>query len=944
ETRRFRTVSAGTDSPELLTNSELLTNNVRAMIEDDSGYIWIGYLEGFISVFDPFEGSMRHLEPLNREAGTNGLITSFATDGAEHMWIGTSKGGLISYNRYIGRFTRYRVEANEADSLSSDNITALVKDDKEGLWIGTESNGLVLMNRTTRVMRRLQHRPNQISSLSNNSIRTIYRDKDDRIWIGTDGGLNLYVAGERFIHFTDINSNLANDLVLNIMQDKQGNYWIGTHYGLYTGFQSKFDIFDSKRGLPAESITSFAESSNGNLWIGSFDGLFVLKATTAEFLQAATMIPGYQTKDSRVMALSYHANDLWVGYRANGAEKIQNIEGPGTPSILSYEYGSGLSSNAVTHIMSDTHHNTWISTFGGGLNLLTKDFKSPIVFRSQKKSTNSLSSDFIFQVTETKDGKLLIATTSGLNIYSRSTNTLSAPSSDYGGSVDLETTTVQSIHESRSGDVWLGLHYQGLALWKSTDRGQLRTKFHRVKTTPRLPSSTVYAIEEDSGGHLWLSTTNGLVRLNPATRQIITFDYSDGLQDNEFNFGASFKDSQGRLYFGGNKGYNRFRPEEVIQESEPPPMVMTNIYIAGEPIGFDPAYQNLSTLHLNHEDYFVNFEFSALDYTDPQKNRYQYRLENFDSQWMDIGARHNVSFTSLPSGIYQLQIKGANSDGVWNHEGLNLTMMVYPPPWLNWWAFTCYGAIVLWLLWFFRRYYDNYLLRERATEAAASMHITAERAMDDLQDQLEMEQVLVRNVHAHTENTLGVIAGLLSRQAEAIGDEFILELFADNQVRFNCLQQVEKNLYYMADRLEVNFRGFVEDLIAARFNRQPLANVDIAVVNEANEIGIPAEIALPAAMITNELFCNSIKHAFDAVKGVHYIRIAMGENIQLSGWTLEVSDSGSGLPESIDPHNPTTLGMELVQHFTRILNAELTVTRRQGTHFSVAIPKPPRGG
>ena len=155
ETRRFRTVPIGTG------RFELLTSNVRAMTEDDSGYIWIGYLEGFISVFDPFEGSIRHLEPLNREAGTNGLITSFATDGAEHMWIGTSKGGLISYNRYTGRFIRYRAEANEADSLSSDNITALVKDDKEGLWIGTESNGLVLMNRTTGVMRRLQHRPNQ---------------------------------------------------------------------------------------------------------------------------------------------------------------------------------------------------------------------------------------------------------------------------------------------------------------------------------------------------------------------------------------------------------------------------------------------------------------------------------------------------------------------------------------------------------------------------------------------------------------------------------------------------------------------------------------------------------------------------------------------------------------------------------------------------------------
>ena len=202
-----------------------------------------------------------------------------------------------------------------------------------------------------------------------------------------------------------------------------------------------------------------------------------------------------------------------------------------------------------------------------------------------------------------------------------------------------------------------------------------------------------------------------------------------------------------------------------------------------------------------------------------------------------------------------------------------------------------------------------------------------------------MEQTLVRNVHKHAESTLGVIADLLTRQADAIEDDSILELFADNQVRFNCLQHLENNLYYMVDRLEVNFRDFVEDLINDRFSPKTRSGLDLAVVNEASEIGIPADIGVPAALITNELICNSI----NSFSGVHYIRIAMEENTQLSGWTLEISDSGSGLPENIDPLNPTTLGMEIVQHFTALLNAKLSVSRQRGTHFSINIPKPARG-
>ena len=644
------------------------------------------------------------------------------------------------------------------------------------------------------------------------------------------------------------------------------------------------------------------------------------------------------------MSLAGENSRLWVGTKNRGVDVIDTLTGAVDSYNMERSDKLRLNNNSIVDIAVDGSGSSWVATYGGGVNEISANLNQATKYHTSRSGKPSINSNYVMKVVQTSQNELYIGTTVGLNRYDQTRSSITPLKDRLEKKLPFGESLIMDIHEDLNGNIWLGTKYSGLKIWNIDQIREGTVEYEKVDTIPALPSSTINSIEEDSEGFLWLATNNGLVKLDPTTQQIITFDFSDGLQDNEFNFGASFKDSQGRLYFGGNRGYNRFQPEGIVQESEPPPMVMTSVIIAGEPVEFDTAYKKPSTLHLQQEDYFINFEFSALDYTDPAKNRYQYQLEHYDPKWINLGPRHNVSFTSLPSGIYHLRIKGANSDGVWNHEGLSLTLKVYPPPWLSWWAFSCYGALLVWLLWFFRRYYDNYLLRESAVEDAASMQITAERALDDLQDQYETEQALVRNAHAHAQNTLGVIAGLLSRQAEAIGDQTILELFTDNQVRFNSLQLVENNLYYMIDRLEVNFRNYVEDLISARFDGQPHVNVDIAVVNETNDIGIPATVAVPAAMIVNELFCNSIKHAFDTVSGVHYIRIAMEENTQLSGWTLEVSDSGSGLPESIDPLHPTTLGMEIVLHFVRSLNGKLKVSRGPGTHFIINIPKPPPRG
>jgi two-component sensor histidine kinase len=335
----------------------------------------------------------------------------------------------------------------------------------------------------------------------------------------------------------------------------------------------------------------------------------------------------------------------------------------------------------------------------------------------------------------------------------------------------------------------------------------------------------------------------------------------------------------------------------------------------------------------------VNFEFSALDFTNPSNNRYQYKLENFDQDWVDIGHRHDVGFTNLPSGQYLLRISGANSNGVWNNDGIRLPINVYPPPWSRWWAFSLYGALLMAVATLIRKYYDTYLMKEQATELAADLHNTAELVMDDLEDQLEMEQQLVLNIHNHAISTLKLVAGLLERQADSIDDDVILDAFTDNQQRLACLQLIEDNMIYTVHLLEVDFYKFLEDLYAQLFPLQIRPELEVVPINDALNQKLESDIAIPAALITNELVVNSARHAFETATGIQTVRVKLHETEALDGWILEVADSGSGLPPGIDPRNPTTMGMDIVARLSRQLNARITVDLSKGSLFRFEIPR-----
>jgi two-component sensor histidine kinase len=636
------------------------------------------------------------------------------------------------------------------------------------------------------------------------------------------------------------------------------------------------------------------------------------------------------------MSLNTDKHHLWLGYRSDGIKRINLETGKEKNFSTTSAPSNALRSNAISSIEPDANGDAWITTFGGGAARYDRASDKIINYTHNVSAKNS---DQVMTFYEDKSGTVWLGSSAGLSNLDSASHSLvrATPQST---DIELGESTITAIHGDQSGNIWIGTEYEGLAVWPASHRAKGEMYIRKARTNRRMPSSTIYAIEEDNNGFLWISTSNGLVRLDPGSMTIITFDYRDGLQDNEFNFGASFKDSNGFLYFGGNRGFNRFDPESIVIDAKPPQVVLTSATFADTRLGFDESYVQIDSLDLDYKDYFATFSFSALDYKEHSQIEYKYKLDNFDQDWVSIGNKQSIGFTNLPSGVYTLNIKASGTDGQWSDTGLKISLLMHPPPWLDWWAFSIYGALLVGLMALVRKYYDTYALKERADQMALDMELTAENALDNLQEQISNEQQLARNIHTHTSGMLNLLGQVFEQNGKFFNDPEITEVLLANQDRVQCLKHVEDNLHYLGDTLVVDFRCFAERMFDSLDKYDFGPTLQVVPVNDIIDISLPAQVAVPLSLIINEMFHNSLKHAYRDLSGVHTFMVCVKNDQKATGWQVEVSDSGCGLPESINPLMPITSGMVLIAYCATLLDAAIEVQSDKGTVFRMFVPRP----
>lgn len=688
--------------PNVESPTSLSGKGVTAIVEDREGNLWIGTTNHGLNRLDPDTGLFSHFFHQSEHANSlvSNQITALAVDQRGGLWIGT-EAGLDYFNPQTETFSHFLNSPEDAQSISSDHITALFQDRFGILWIGTEDNGLNQYNPATRSFSRFLPDSRNSRSIASHFIRSIHEDKNGQLWIGGRNGLDLYNretnSFQRNQRIAGDPHSLSNDYVLSIFADRTGVLWVGTYGGgvnKYVRANERFTLTQQQPSiafsLGNDIINAIYEDDAGVVWVGTLDsGLRRLNPETSAFISLnhdPADLSSLGSDDVRAI-IKDRENVLWIGTYGGGLNRYDQDTGRFSRYIQNSNNPNSISNSQVTALLEDREGNLWIGTRGGGLDLFDQDTNRFIHFRFAEDDAYSIGSDSIQTIYEDQEGRLWIGTYEGISVMDPQSRRFTRYQHHPGDPTSLSSNRVMSFYEAPDGTMWIGTLLAGLNRFDRSTQ-----TFKHYTQEDGLPNNTIYGILSDPSGYLWMSTNWGLSRFDPQTENFRNYDRRDGLQSNEFSAGAFFQNNQGWMYFGGVQGFIVFDPSRVQDNPVPPPVVITAFKKFNQPQPIDLTGE--VPIKLSYQENFISFEFAALDYTAPEKNKYAYKLEGFDKDWIESGTRNYASYTNLGGGSYVFHVIGSNPDGVWNENGTQLLIEVVPPIWERWW-FIGSGVLIL---------------------------------------------------------------------------------------------------------------------------------------------------------------------------------------------------------------------------------------------------------
>jgi ligand-binding sensor domain-containing protein/signal transduction histidine kinase len=681
----------------------LIDNHINVLHIDKNDNLWIGTTSG-LDLFDRANGSFKHYvySPSQQEGISGKSITALYEDSRGRFWVGTEKGGLNRFDPSNNRFTPYQNMPEDSGTISSNHVTAIVEDRRSVLWVGT-AEGLNKFHPDSGTFERFMHDDKDDQSIASHVIRDLYVDITGNLWIATSKGLDrLALSGKRFIHYKHgptFSQSLSEDDVLSIYEDRGGILWVGTWGGGVNKYDRLRDYFAYYRNDPQNTnslsdnaIISIYSDSDGYAWVGTADeGLNRLTRSTGQVVHYRNDPNRPQTisSDSIYSMVEDHDRFLWIG-TANGLDRFDRNSFSFEHFQRDPENPASLSANRVYEVYVDSQNNVWVGTVAG-LDLFDRKTETFIHFQPKPGNPNSLSGSGVNSIYEDSEGNLWVGTwESGLNKFNPQTREFTRYRYDARNKEGISSDVILSIYEDTRGWVWIGTGGGGLNLYRpETDT------FLYYLEKDGLPNGVVYGILEDSQGHLWLSTNFGISRFDPETRTFRNFDAGDGLQSNEFNSGAYAKGRSGELYFGGINGLTVFHPSSIDDSPYLPQVTLTSLTQDDNPIATEFSVETTQDITLTWPQNSFEFEFAALSYNQPDKNRYAYILEGFDTNWHFIGTKRDGRYTNLPGGKYTLLLKASNSDGIWNETPVRINMTVIPPFWQTTWFRVLLSLVVV---------------------------------------------------------------------------------------------------------------------------------------------------------------------------------------------------------------------------------------------------------
>lgn len=901
---------------EYLTVKEgLPQNTIGSIVKDKYGFMWFGTWNGLCR-YDGYHFKVYRTIPGDTTSLGNSRIHHIYKDSAGNLWI-TSFNSHSRYNYETDNFTRFK----------TDPLPPVIRDSAKRI------NNLRSLEKASGTLQQyigpyhlsqtkehfvFETTPNTEGGINDNNVNCVYLDDQDILWLGTaTGGINKADLKAKPFHNFSIsakNKTSVNTPVRGIWADASGT-WIGTQDDglLYIDRQTKTEKW-FRDELAGKSVRSIFRDSHGNIWIGSRLGLDRYDTRSKKMISCFNEQTGAKLDFARFYSIAEDPVDHSIWFCIyNGLVRFDADKN----SFERMSLGTYYLKSGAGCVFFDSKGNLWVGTEYSGL------------INCKRDQQTGAFTDTVAYAGE-------------------------------GPGAVLPDPRVYSMAEDEFGNIWAGTA-NGLCLIDVATK-----KVNIVSKEDGSKAQYITRIIPDRKGNLWIAHKNGLSKLTIKSGEVHNYAVKENFHGYEFMEGSGCIDTTtGEMYFGGIDGYISFMPDEIGNNPIPPAVSLTELHVLNKPVAIGqkindrvllsaPIYLT-KTITLTHEDRSFSIEFAALNFSNPEKNQYAYRLEGLDKDWIYTDASRRIaSYSNLPPGKYTFQVKAANSDGLWNPAPTTLEIIVLPPWWRTWWAYTIYAllfslaAYIIYRIIRARHRYNQQILAER---------LKAEKA----QEMDQMKSNFFTNVSHEFRTPLTLIIdpleSLLSEKIPPGKEKEYYSIMYRNARRllglinqfldFRKLESGSLHLHVTRQDMVAFVRNIME---AFEFHARK-RNIQFLFETNKDEIvfGFDADVV-------GKVLYNLISNAFKFTPEGGRIAVAITANPEKPDQLLLiVSDNGIGIPselttrifepfyqvESSERKNTggTGVGLSLTKELVTLHNGSITVTSEpnKGTRFTVTL-------
>lgn len=857
--------------------------------------------------------------------------------GAKHELIFTVSDQIYVTNQVVDGADIFKL-VHYAQSPFHHFIKNFAADQKDNYWVN-DGYSIFRLDQSLNLIQLINNKGLQ-QSLNSNSATKVFIDRSQCAWICTfGGGVNYFDLNEKpfytLQHNPGISNSLSGNYVRSVLADGD-NLWLGTTdnglncYNLQTHLFKYYNTYNSAVRLKNDGVTSLVFDNNHNLWIGSMTGIEILDVARQKIIKplGVASFPNYSIE---VLTKDCFGN-IWFG---NHTDRFGVIIKDEHGIYHTKYYGEGFFILADTVkpqlLVSSTHGLKQIAVDKGGN--ITREY----TFRATGKG-NSLSSDYTYPIVKQNDSTFWVGT--------------------IGGGLNRLTLRKDHTHIIEVFDSRYGIF------------------------------NDVESMEIDNAGNIWMGG-NGLECFNPVTHSLIRYDKNDGLQGNSFKVGSSYKGADGRLYFGGINGLNFFNPDEITINNIPARPTITDILINNEhPAIDDHQHDNTITRSVGYSPFLkINYlqnnfviSFSAMQFANPLKCKYRYKLIGFDNEWKYTdGKNPSAAYNNVDYATYKFVVEATNDDGIWAGSAAKITISITPPWWKSTLAKIIYLLILLSILLSIYLYQNRWHMLKRDIEIG-KVNEKKQQEIHLQREELHQQQLMFfTNISHEFRTPLTLILGPLEHlihQNKDIHLDSSYQLILRNAKRLMNLITELMNFKKVADsiiKLQVRLLDiyqFCADIGSDFENIALSKDISFNLVNNTGQIHRGSLVGYVDVQVLEKILFNLLNNSFKYTEDNGQITLELFSDLTnfkpsfkneyklLNEYRadryiyIRIADTGIGISaDSIEnifdryyrisrSHLGSGVGLALVKSLTQLHKGDIYVysERLKGTEIIIGIP------